>query len=86
MKDFFKNPYWSFVGATFGVFAYLFPYPQGETLNGQYTIWIIDSLKWSFIVGAFIFSIYAYLRQSNSDADKVLKDIADAHKNSEVSQ
>jgi len=85
MKSFFKNPYWSFVGATFGVFAYFFPYPQSETLNGQYTIWIIDSVKWTFIIGAFIFAVYAYRRPINNDSIKVLRDMAMAHKNDKMS-
>lgn len=86
MNKFFKNPYWSFIGVVFTIFLYFFPHQGGETLNEQYSAWIFESLKWSFITGTFIFALYAYINTKKKEADKVLRDIAKSHRSAEVSE
>ncbi len=64
-KKFFSlinNPYWNFVAAIIAIFTFFGIRSENflETFS-KYT-WMINATKWSFIIGAFIFAIHAYLR------------------------
>ena len=79
MSNFFKNPYWSFIGVVLAVLSILFPYSKEGLPLSLYTDWLFESLRWSLISGTFIFAVYAYIRSVHNDASRILKILAAEH-------
>ncbi len=62
LLSFINKPWWSFVGCALAIFAF-FGINSGNLSEtfGKYE-WMISASKGSLIIGAFLFSIHAYIR------------------------